>query len=80
MVHVRDFDPSHVLILSGDHLYQMDYRKFINHHLEKNADVTVSVIPADYERASSFGLLKTDNGGRIVEFSEKPPADQLDAR
>jgi glucose-1-phosphate adenylyltransferase len=38
MVHVRDFDPSHVLILSGDHLYQMDYRKFINHHLEKNAD------------------------------------------
>jgi glucose-1-phosphate adenylyltransferase len=79
MVHVRDFDPSHVLILSGDHLYQMDYRKFINRHLEKNADVTVSVIPTDESRASSFGLLKTDNEGRIVEFREKPPADQLEA-
>ncbi len=78
-VHVREFDPSHVLILSGDHLYQMDYRKFINRHLDSNADVTVSVIPTDYARASSFGLLKTDNEGRIVEFREKPPADQLDA-
>jgi len=79
MVHVREFDPSHVLVLSGDHLYQMDYRKFINHHLEKNADVTVSVIPTDHAHASSFGLLKTDDEGRIVEFREKPPADQLDA-
>lgn len=79
MVHVRDFDPSHVLILSGDHLYQMDYRKFISRHLESNADVTVSVIPTDESRASSFGLLKTDDAGRIVEFREKPPADQLDA-
>ena len=79
MVHVREFDPSHVLILSGDHLYQMDYRKFINRHLESNADVTVSVIPSDYEHASSFGLLKTDDQGRIIEFREKPPADQLDA-
>jgi glucose-1-phosphate adenylyltransferase len=79
MVHVRDFDPSHVLILSGDHLYQMDYRKFINRHVEKDADVTVSVIPADESRASGFGLLKTDDQGRIVEFREKPPADQLDA-
>jgi glucose-1-phosphate adenylyltransferase len=79
MPHIRDFDPSHVLILSGDHLYQMDYRKFINHHLETNADVTVSVIPTDESRASSFGLLKTDHTGRIIEFREKPPADELDA-
>ncbi|MGH9833045.1 MAG: sugar phosphate nucleotidyltransferase, partial [Blastocatellia bacterium] len=79
MVHVREFDPSHVLILSGDHLYQMDYRKFINRHLDKDADVTVSVIPTDESRASNFGLLKTDDEGRIVEFREKPPADQLDA-
>jgi glucose-1-phosphate adenylyltransferase len=79
MVHVREFDPSHVLILSGDHLYQMDYRKFINQHLEKNADVTVSVIPTDRGRASSFGLLKTDDSGRIIEFSEKPTGDPLDA-
>ncbi|MBO0856975.1 MAG: glucose-1-phosphate adenylyltransferase [Chloracidobacterium sp.] len=79
MVHVRDFDPSQVLILSGDHLYQMDYRRFISHHLEKNADVTVSVIPTDREHASSFGLLKTDNAGRIIEFSEKPTGEPLDA-
>ncbi|MGH9767905.1 MAG: glucose-1-phosphate adenylyltransferase, partial [Blastocatellia bacterium] len=79
MVHVREFDPSHVLVLSGDHLYQMDYRKFINRHLESNADVTVSVIPTDHERASSFGLLKTDDEGRVVEFSEKPYGAQLDA-
>ncbi len=79
MVHVRDFDPSHVLVLSGDHLYQMDYRKFINHHLERNADVTVSVIPAEYERASNFGLLKIDAEGRIVEFREKPHGEQLEA-
>jgi glucose-1-phosphate adenylyltransferase len=79
MVHIRDFDPSHILILSGDHLYQMDYRKFINRHLETSADVSVSVLPTDEARASGFGLLKTDDEGRIVEFREKPPADQLDA-
>jgi glucose-1-phosphate adenylyltransferase len=79
MVHVREFDPSHVLILSGDHLYQMDYRKFINRHLEKDADVTVSVVPTSESNASNFGLLKTDDEGRIVEFREKPPPDQLEA-
>ncbi len=78
MVHVREFDPSHVLILSGDHLYQMDYRKFINRHLETDADVTVSVVPTDESLASNFGLLKTDNEGRIVEFREKPPPDRLE--
>lgn len=77
MLHINDFDPEHVLILSGDHLYQMDYRKFIDHHRETNADVTISVIPTDASRASSFGLLKTNDEGRIVEFREKPPADQL---
>jgi glucose-1-phosphate adenylyltransferase len=79
LVHIEDFDPEHVLILSGDHLYQMDYSKFLAHHKERNADVTVSVIPTDQARASSFGLLKTDDQGRIVEFREKPPADELEA-
>ncbi len=79
MMHIEDFAPEHVLILSGDHLYQMDYSKFIAHHKEKNADVTVSVIPTDHSRASGFGLLKTDDQGRIIEFSEKPPADELEA-
>ncbi len=77
MMHISDFNPKHVLILSGDHLYQMDYKKFLNRHLEKDADVSVSVIPCDETRATSFGLLKTNDEGRIVEFREKPPADEL---
>lgn len=77
MMHIDDFNPKDVLILSGDHLYQMDYQKFYDHHLETKADVTVSVIPVEESRASSFGLLKTNNGGHIVEFREKPPDPQL---
>lgn len=77
MMHIADFNPEHVLILSGDHLYQMDYRDFLKRHTETNADVTVSVIPCDESRATGFGLLKTDGEGRITEFREKPPADQL---
>ncbi len=77
MMHINDFDPDHVLILSGDHLYQMNYQEFYKRHLETNADVTISVIPTDQSRASSFGLLKTNDDGRIVEFREKPPVDQL---
>lgn len=79
MMHVTDFAPQHVLILSGDHLYQMDYRPFLQRHIETNADVSVSVVPCAETNASSFGLLKTDNEGRIVEFREKPPQDQLPA-
>ncbi|MGE0886489.1 MAG: glucose-1-phosphate adenylyltransferase [Blastocatellales bacterium] len=77
LVHIDDLRPKEVLILAGDHLYQMDYSGFLEHHRKTGADVTVSVIPTDEERASSFGLLKTDDSGRIVEFSEKPPADKL---
>jgi glucose-1-phosphate adenylyltransferase len=77
MMHIQDIRPDYVLILSGDHLYQMDYRDFIQHHEETNADVTLSVIPVDDSRASSFGLLKTNDEGQVVEFREKPPADQL---
>jgi glucose-1-phosphate adenylyltransferase len=79
MMHISDLNPENVLILSGDHLYQMDYRDFLRHHEETGADVTVSVIPTEEGRASSFGLLKTNAGGHIVEFREKPPADQLPA-
>lgn len=77
MMHINDFDPEHVLILSGDHLYQMDYRKFLDRHRETNADVTISVIPTDESRASSFGLVKTNERGAITEFREKPPAAEL---
>lgn len=77
MIHIDDFNPDHVLILSGDHLYQMDYGLFFERHRQSDADVTISVIPTDESRASSFGLLKTNSNGDIVEFREKPSLDQL---
>ncbi|MFB6275529.1 MAG: glucose-1-phosphate adenylyltransferase [Halothece sp.] len=73
----QDWDVDEYLILSGDHLYRMDYSKFIQHHRETNADITLSVIPIDEKRASSFGLMKIDDSGRIVDFSEKPKGDAL---
>jgi len=75
--HIRDWGIDTLLILSGDHLYHMDYRKFLQRHHESNADVTVSVIPCEARSASEFGLLKTDEQGRIVEFKEKPKGDDL---
>jgi glucose-1-phosphate adenylyltransferase len=65
------------LILSGDHLYRMDYSDFINRHRETNADITLSVIPIDERRASSFGLMKIDDRGKVIDFSEKPEGDAL---
>lgn len=75
--HIRDWGIDTLLILSGDHLYRMDYRKFLQRHHESNADVTVSVIPCEERSASEFGLLKTDETGRIVEFKEKPKGEDL---
>jgi glucose-1-phosphate adenylyltransferase len=75
--HIRDWGIDTLLILSGDHLYRMDYRDFLAQHYEANADVTVSVIPCEAQSASEFGLLKTDETGRIVEFKEKPKGDEL---
>jgi glucose-1-phosphate adenylyltransferase len=75
--HIRDWGIDTLLILSGDHLYHMDYRKFLDRHYASNADVTVSVTPCDESAASDFGLLKTDANGRIIEFKEKPKGDEL---
>ena len=75
--HIRDWGIDTLLILSGDHLYHMDYREFLERHHSSNADVTVSVIPCEARSASEFGLLKTDETGRIVEFKEKPKGDDL---
>ncbi|HEV7474387.1 MAG TPA: sugar phosphate nucleotidyltransferase, partial [Pyrinomonadaceae bacterium] len=75
--HLSDWGIDTLLILSGDHLYRMDYRQFIERHYESDADVTVSVTPCDEEAATDFGLLKTDETGRIVEFKEKPKGDDL---
>ncbi|WOD38015.1 glucose-1-phosphate adenylyltransferase [Nodosilinea sp. E11] len=73
----KDMNVDEYLILSGDHLYRMDYRDFIRRHRESNADITLSVVPIDEKRASSFGLMKIDDSGRIIDFSEKPKGDAL---
>lgn len=77
--HIGDWGIDTLLILSGDHLYRMDYRAFLQLHYQTNADVTVSVIPCTPEAASEFGLLKTDRDGRIVEFKEKPKGEALES-
>ena len=71
------WDIDEYLILSGDHLYRMDYSQFVQRHRETNADITLSVVPIDEERASSFGLMKIDGSGRVIDFSEKPKGDAL---
>jgi glucose-1-phosphate adenylyltransferase len=77
--HIRDWRINTVLILSGDHLYRMDYEKFLQRHFETKADITVSVIPCRPDEATEFGLLKADDNGRIVEFKEKPKGDALES-
>src|ERR1044071_9611451 len=77
--HIRDWGIDSFLSLSGDHLYRMDYRKFLKRHYDTNADITVSVIPIPPDSASEFGLLKVDHDGRIVEFREKPKGEALEA-
>ncbi|MEO6590357.1 MAG: glucose-1-phosphate adenylyltransferase [Pyrinomonadaceae bacterium] len=76
--HIRDWRVDTVLILSGDHLYRMDYRKFLERHFETNADLTVSVIPCRADEAEEFGLLKAEESGKITEFKEKPKGDALE--
>ncbi|MBO5248596.1 MAG: glucose-1-phosphate adenylyltransferase [Clostridia bacterium] len=70
---IEQYDPEHVLILSGDHIYTMDYSKMLEAHERANADATVAVIDVPWEEASRFGILATDDEGRITEFQEKPP-------
>jgi glucose-1-phosphate adenylyltransferase len=75
--HLDDYKGDTILVLSGDHLYRMDYRHFVARHSDTNADVTISVTAASEEDAPGFGLVKIDGSGRIVEFSEKPKGDAL---
>ena len=75
----QEWDVDEFLILSGDHLYRMDYGEFVRRHQETNADITISVVPMDERRASDFGLMKIDDSGRVVDFSEKPKGDALKA-
>ena len=76
---LQEWDVDEYVILSGDHLYRMDYRKFVERHRETGADITLSVVPMDEKRASDFGLMKIDASGRVVDFCEKPKGDELKA-
>jgi len=66
------YDPDYVLVLSGDHIYKMDYSKMLDYHKKMNAAATIAVIDVPIEQASRFGIMNTDDTGRIVEFEEKP--------
>jgi len=70
--HIRGLEVSHYLILSGDHLYNMDYRTLMRTHLENDADITVATVPVGAEAARGFGIMKVYNSGRIRSFVEKP--------
>lgn len=71
--YIKEHDPEYVLILSGDHLYRMDYRKMLKTHIEHNADLTISVMPVPWEEASRFGIITKDpEDDRILKFTEKP--------
>lgn len=76
--HVKDLNWEHVIILSGDHLYRMDYSKFLEKHIERKADISLCVLPVDQKSAEGFGLLKVDENHRIVEFIEKPKGKDQD--
>lgn len=66
------YDPDYVLILSGDHIYKMDYAEMLRAHEKSGADCTIAVIEVPLEQASRFGIMSTDASGRIIEFAEKP--------
>ncbi|MEW5309487.1 MAG: hypothetical protein WDW38_001374 [Sanguina aurantia] len=65
------------LILSGDHLYRMDYREFVKKHRASGADITIAALPCDEKRATAFGLMKIDSDGKVIDFAEKPKGDLL---
>ena len=69
---IENYHPDHVLILSGDHIYKMDYQKMLEDHIKNDADCTIAVLEVSLEEASRFGIMNTDENNRIVEFEEKP--------
>ncbi|MGL4847681.1 MAG: glucose-1-phosphate adenylyltransferase [Clostridium sp.] len=70
--YIDSYNPKYVLILSGDHIYKMDYSKMLDFHKEKNADATIAVIDVSLEEASRFGIMNTNSDSTIYEFEEKP--------
>ncbi|MFA7672475.1 MAG: glucose-1-phosphate adenylyltransferase [Clostridia bacterium] len=72
MNFIQMYNPDHILILSGDHIYKMNYSKMLDFHIKNNADATISCIDVPWEQASRFGIMETDQNMRIVKFYEKP--------
>ena len=70
--YMETYNPDYVLILSGDHIYKMNYARMLAFHKESKADATIAVIEVPMKEASRFGIMNTDETGRIVEFEEKP--------
>lgn len=77
MLHIRSYAHDHVVILSGDQLYTMDYGEMLAHHRRTGADITIGATPVTAEEAPGFGILKTDDAQRITEFYEKPKTHEL---
>lgn len=75
--HFAPIDHDYMLILSGDQLYQMDFKKMLNDHIEKNADLTIATIPVNADDATGFGIMKTDKNNKITSFIEKPDSKEL---
>lgn len=75
--HLENYNHDHVLILSGDQLYQMDYRDMLEIHTSQDADLTVATIPVTAGEATGFGIMQTDESGRVQDFVEKPDAEAL---
>ena len=75
----QEWDVDHYLILSGDQLYRMDYSTFVDHHIASGADVSIGALPVDAAQAEGFGLMHTNDHGRIQEFREKPKGEELKA-
>ena len=69
---MESYNPDYVLILSGDHIYKMDYEAMLEAHKENGAEVSIAVMPVSLEEASRFGIMITDENGRITDFEEKP--------
>lgn len=70
--YIDSINPEYVLVLSGDHIYKMDYSEMLENHKANNATLTVGVIPVPIKEASRFGIMNTDHANRIIEFEEKP--------
>lgn len=70
--YIKQYDPEYVLILSGDHIYKMNYDTMLDYHIEKQADVTISVIEVPWDEASRFGIMNTDDQYNVTRFDEKP--------